>query len=42
MVTSEIVWDEPNDVDDKWVQFIDDNVLASKLTRSPLVHLHEH
>ncbi len=27
----EVVWDEPNEVDDKWTQIIDDNVLASKL-----------
>ncbi len=28
----EVVWDKPNEVDDKWIQFIDDNVLASKLS----------
>ncbi len=28
----EVVWDEPNEVDDKWTQIIDDNVLASKLS----------
>lgn len=26
----EVVWDKPNEVDDKWVSYIDDNVLASK------------
>ena len=24
------VWDEPVDVDEKWIQFVDDNVLASE------------
>ncbi len=28
----EVVWDKPNEVDDKWIQFIDDNVLASNLS----------
>ena len=27
----EVVWDKPNEVDDKWIQFIDDNVLKSAL-----------
>ena len=26
----EPVWDKPVDVPEKWVQFVDDNVLASK------------
>lgn len=30
----EVVWDKPNEVDNKWIQFIDDNVLASKLIYS--------
>ena len=25
------VWDKPVDVDEKWIQFVDDNVLASEL-----------
>ena len=29
------VWDKPVDVDEKWIQFVDDNVSASK----PLVML---
>ena len=29
------VWDKPVDVDEKWIQFVDDNVLASE----PLVML---
>ena len=28
------VWDKPVDVDEKWIQFVDDNVLASK---SPMI-----
>ena len=24
------VWDKPVDVDEKWIQFVDDNVLASE------------
>ena len=27
---AEVVWDKPNEVDEKWVSYIDDNVLASK------------
>ncbi len=27
----EVFWDEPNEVDDKWTQIIDDNILTSKL-----------
>jgi hypothetical protein len=38
MVKSEIVWDEPNEVDNKWVQFIDDNVLASNSITNLPVH----
>lgn len=25
------VWDKPVDVDEKWIQFVDDNVSASEL-----------
>ena len=25
----EVVWDKPNEVDNKWIEFIDENVLAS-------------
>ncbi|KAL8736538.1 MAG: hypothetical protein Q9181_002387 [Wetmoreana brouardii] len=32
----EVVWDKPNEVDDKWIQFIDDNVLASTLLSESL------
>ena len=28
----EVVWDKPNPVDDKWIEFIDDNVLRSALS----------
>ena len=27
----EVVWDMPNPVDEKWIEFIDDNVLRSAL-----------
>ena len=27
----EVVWDKPNEVDDKWMEFIDDNVLKNAL-----------
>ena len=27
----EVVWDKPNPVDEKWIEFIDDNVLRSAL-----------
>ena len=27
----EVVWDKPNDVDDKWISFIDHNVFTSRL-----------
>jgi hypothetical protein len=26
------VWDKPPDVEEKWIQFVDDNVLSSKLS----------
>ena len=28
----EVVWDKPNEVEDKWIQFIDENVLRSVLS----------
>ena len=28
---AEVVWDKPNEVEDKWIQFIDENVLRSVL-----------
>ena len=30
----EVVWDKPNEVEDKWIQFIDENVLRSVLSSS--------
>ena len=27
----EPVWDKPPDVDKKWIQFVDENVISSKL-----------
>ena len=29
-VAGKPVWDKPIDVDEKWIQFVDDNVLASE------------
>ena len=31
---TEPVWDKPVDVPEKWIDFVDDNVLASKLASS--------
>ena len=31
---TEPVWDKPVDVPEKWIEFVDDNVLASKLASS--------
>ena len=28
----EVVWDKPNPVDDKWIEFIDENVLRGALS----------
>ena len=30
----EPVWDKPPDVAEKWIQFVDDNVLASEFART--------
>lgn len=30
-VDPEPVWDKPNEVDEKWIQYVDENVAASKL-----------
>ena len=27
---AEVIWDKENDVAQKWIEFVDDNVLASK------------
>lgn len=28
---TEPVWDKPPDVEEKWIEYVDDNLLASKL-----------
>ena len=35
---TEPVWDKPVDVPEKWIEFVDDNVLASKLASSMTRH----
>ncbi len=34
---SEPVWDKPPDVDEKWIKYIDENVLVGKLLLSSTI-----